>query len=84
MLSNYFREFMYFFFPWAAEDIDWDKGHSFLDKELQQVVRNAELGKRYADKLVQVFRKDKTEAWVLIHVEIQGQRDADFAKRMYI
>ncbi len=84
MLSQYFQDFMFFFFPWAAEDIDWERGYEFFDKELQQVVRDAELGKRYADKLVRVFRKDQTEAWVLIHVEIQGQKDSDFAKRMYV
>ncbi|MBF0101919.1 MAG: cytosolic protein [Desulfobacterales bacterium] len=84
MLSHYFKDFMYFFFPWAAKDIDWNCGYTFLDKELQQVSRDAELGKRYADKLVRVFRKDQTEAWVLIHIEIQAQKESDFPKRMYV
>lgn len=58
ILETYFQEFMSFFFPVAAEGIDWSREYTFLDKELQQIVRDAELGKRLADKLVQVWRKD--------------------------
>jgi hypothetical protein len=84
ILEAYFQEFMVFFFPEAAEGIDWSKGYVFLDKELQQVVRDAELGKRLADKLVQVWRKDGKDAWVLAHVEVQGQERSNFSKRMFV
>ena len=33
--------------------IDWTLGPEFKNTELQQVVRDAELGKRFADALVQ-------------------------------
>ena len=46
-------------------------------------VRDAELGHRLADKLVKVWRTDGEETWVLIHIEVQGQPEPDFAKRMY-
>ena len=68
ILEAYFSDFMAFFFPSIAEGVDWDRGYIFLDKELQQVVRDAELGRRFADKLVQVWRRDGEEAWVLVHV----------------
>ncbi len=68
----------------SREEIDWSRGYAFLDKELQQIVRDAELGKRLADKLVQVWRKDGEDAWVLAHVEVQGQERPDFAKRMFV
>jgi len=84
ILEAYFQEFMVFFFPAAAEGIDWSRGYAFLDKELQQIVQDAELGKRLADKLVQVWRKDGEDAWVLAHVEVQGQERPDFAKRMFV
>jgi hypothetical protein len=41
-LERYFEAFMAFFFPQAHSDIDWARGYEFLDKELQQVVREAE------------------------------------------
>jgi hypothetical protein len=37
---------MAFFFPDAYAEIQWERGHEFLDKELIQVVRAAELGAR--------------------------------------
>jgi hypothetical protein len=82
-LERYFAAFMAFFFPKAHAGIAWERGYEFLDKELQQVVRDAELGRRLADKLVKVWRTDGEEAWVLIHIEVQGQPEPDFAKRMY-
>jgi len=44
IIERYFPEFMAFFFPKAHAAIDWTKGYTFLDKELQQVVRDAESG----------------------------------------
>ncbi len=80
----YFTDFLRFFFPDIHAEVDWSRGYEFLDTELQQVVRDAELGKRFADKLVKVWKASGEEFWVLIHVEIQGQAEANFAKRMFV
>jgi len=48
------------------------------------VVRDANLGRRYADKLVRVWLNSGEEKWVLVHIEIQGQRDTDLAERMFV
>ncbi|MEW6220609.1 MAG: cytosolic protein, partial [Thermodesulfobacteriota bacterium] len=69
ILTRYFPEFMAFFFPAAHGGIDWSRGHVFLDKELRQVTRDAKLGRRLADKLAKVWRRDGGEAWVLVHPE---------------
>jgi hypothetical protein len=45
----------------------------FLDKEFQQIVREAKTTRRYADKLVGVTLRNGTAVWVLIHVEVQGE-----------
>lgn len=47
-------------------------------------MQDAELGRRYADKLLKVFLIDGSEEWLLVHIEAQGQRDADFARRMFV
>lgn len=83
VLERFFPAFMAFFFPDAHADIDWAKGYEFLDTELQQVVRDADLGRRYADKLARVYLRSGEEARVMVHVEIQGQREAEFEERMY-
>jgi len=84
ILELYFQQFTAFFFPPIHSGIDWSKGYQFLDKELQKVVREAKTGRSLVDKLVKVWRKDGTETWVLVHIEIQGQVDPDFAARMYL
>ncbi|EIC20973.1 RpnC/YadD family protein [Thiorhodovibrio frisius] len=55
----------------------------FLDKEFQQIVREAKTTRRYADKLVGVTRCDGTPVWVLIHIEVQGDPESVFAERMF-
>ncbi|MCC5647838.1 cytosolic protein [Nostoc sp. CHAB 5824] len=84
ILQLYFEEFMLFFFPQAHGEIDWTRQPEFLDKELEQVVRDAELGKRLADKLVKIYRIGGEETWILIHLEIQSQSESDFSERMFI
>src|SRR5262245_43586705 len=78
-----FEDFVAFFFPDIHADINWQEGYDFLDAELQQVVHDAELGRRLADKLVRVRRKNGDPIWVLIHIEIQGQFDRTFERRMF-
>jgi hypothetical protein len=84
VIETYFEEFVCFFFPQAYEEIDWSQGFEFLDKELQQVARDAELGKRLVDKLVKIYRRGGEETWVLIHLEIQSQHETNFAERMFV
>ena len=83
-ISLYFRPFMKFFFPRIEEEIDWERGYEFLDQEFQQVVREAETGKAYTDKLVKVWMVNGTEIWVLVHIEVQSQAQEEFPERMYI
>ncbi len=83
-LDLYFEAFLRLLFPEVHRQIDWSRGYESLDKEFQQIVREAELGRRYVDKLVKVWTKDGTECWVLIHVEIQTTREADFPQRMFV
>ncbi len=83
-IEIYFKEFMDFFFPSIASEIAWKKGYEFLDKELQSVVRDAEIGRRHADKLVKVWSLQEKEFHVMIHIEVQSDKDRDFPRRMYI
>jgi hypothetical protein len=83
-LENRFPEFLEMLFPAIHAEVDWSRELEFLDKELQQVVQDAERGRRHADKLVKVWASDGSETWVLIHVEVQGDVEAAFAERMYV
>jgi hypothetical protein len=45
-LERYLRPFLEFCFPAAAKGIDWAVPLEFLDQELQEIVRDADLGKQ--------------------------------------
>jgi hypothetical protein len=84
ILEGYFPQFMAFFFPEAHRAIDWSKGFDFLDSELQQVTREAETGKLIVDKLVKVYLRNGQEEWLLLHIEVQNQKEEEFSERVYI
>ena len=64
--------------------MDWSRGVEFLDNELQQIAKDAALGRRIVDKLARLYLSTGDEHWVLGHVEVQGQGRNDFEKRVYV
>lgn len=73
-----------FFYGEWVDEINFSKGFKFLDKELAEITADFGDGRRYVDKLVQVYMKSGEPKWFLIHIEVQGYTDPDFAKRMFI
>jgi hypothetical protein len=49
-LDKRFEELLALLFPTIHERIDWQQPIEFLDKELIQVVRDADEGRRHVDK----------------------------------
>jgi hypothetical protein len=82
-LEVFFRYFLALFFSDIEAAIDWKRGFVFLDKELQSIRPKTGRGRFYVDKLVKVWLKNGCEEWLLIHIEIQTQRDTRFPRRMY-
>jgi hypothetical protein len=83
-LDYFLADFLQLFFSEAHADIDWSRPCESLDKELQQIAPDAEVGRRFVDKLFKVWLKSGQEQWVLIHIEVQMSDEADFPWRMYI
>ena len=84
VVEHAFPEFIDFYFPHASRQIDWARGYTFLDKELQKIARDGELGRRYVDKLVRVTTLAGEEDWLCVHIEVQGEVDHDFERRMFV
>jgi len=49
-LEQFFPAFLEFVFPQVHAAIDWSREYEALDKDLQQIVREAAVGRRYVDK----------------------------------
>jgi hypothetical protein len=72
VLDQFFPLSVAFLFSDIYQDIDWQRRYEALDQELQQIMHDAEVGKRLADKLFKVWLKNGEEAWVLVHIELQS------------
>ena len=84
IIEELLEPFMEFFFPKLHTDIDFSRGYEIKSKELYKLLKQQEIGKRYADELIKVYLKDGREKWLLIHIEVQGYKEEDFARRMFI
>jgi hypothetical protein len=83
VLDLYFPKFLEFFYPQIYQEIDWCKGYQSLDTELRKITRKATVGRRFVDKLMQVHSRTGNKEIVLIHVEIQGKKQALFQTRLF-
>jgi len=85
LLEDVFDDFLTFFFKEKAKIFDFDRGFEFLNNELAQLFPIDENAEHpvFVDKLVKVFTTEGKEEWVLVHVEVQGYNDKDFAQRMF-
>ena len=83
VIERFFPQLLRFFVPNLYEDVDFSKGFSFLDKEMEQLSIRSVKGAKYVDKLVKVYLKDGKEQWILVHIEVQGYSDKDFSLRMF-
>ena len=85
MLEEVGEDLLRFVFPDVDRDLDLNRGIQFLDKELEEMYPEPEkeMHTRIVDKLFKAFLKDGSERWMLLHLEVQGGRDPEFAKRMF-
>jgi hypothetical protein len=81
-MTHAFQAFMAFFFAHLCSRIDWSRRPRFRDKELAGIGFGDAPDGMVADKLVEVCLCDGSVQWVLIHVEVQAQRDASLARRV--
>jgi len=85
------KEGLEWFFPQAIAllaprlyaKIDWSVPIQFLDKELQAIAFPSKKGRRYVDKLVQVRLRAGADAWLLIHIEVEGRLPGRKALRIF-
>jgi hypothetical protein len=85
MIENVMEDLLLFVDPDIGKELDLERGFEFLDKELAEMYPDPEKpsNTRIVDKLVKVFLRDGSERWMLLHVEVQGKNDKNFARRMF-
>lgn len=81
-LTHAFRDFMTFFFADLCSEINWNKRPRSRDKELAGISFGGATDIMVADKLIEVCLRDGSPRWILIHIEVQAQRDTSLGARM--
>jgi len=80
VIESFFREFLELFFPDEAQQIDFDRIEFLRDEMFTELI----VGDwKHLDLVAKVGLTIGEEKFVLIHIEIQSFRQADFAERMY-
>ncbi len=69
--------------PELHRDIDWHRQVEFLNKELLRFLPEGGAGGGTVDVLAQVWLKSGSPARLLLHAEVQGDPEADFAHRLF-
>lgn len=82
-LDGLLEPFLMMFAPALALRIDWAVLPEALDGELARLFPDAVAGKRIVDRLYKVLLRDGNSLWILIHIEVQAQREDDFTERVF-
>ena len=82
-VESYFPEFIEFYFPKPPTN-SWARGYQFLDQELRAVVQDAELGKRFVDKLAKKRCATAASAGCMRIWKYKGSAQAELPKRMFV
>ncbi|MCL6536507.1 MAG: cytosolic protein [Armatimonadetes bacterium] len=82
-LQGFLKEFLELVAPDLHAMIDWDAPVEFVDKELLPISADSRTQRLYVDSLFRVRLRNGQEALALIHIEVQGDPEALFPKRMF-
>jgi hypothetical protein len=75
ILKGYFPDFMAFVFPPGRRRDRLGAVARRSTKDVAKAVRDAELSRRHADKLMGVFVTDGSECWLLVRIAVRGPRN---------
>jgi len=82
ILRQHFREILEKYFVAMAAAIDWSYAPEWSDKELSRVLARLKRRPRAVDVLVKLRLKAGGEQWIMLHLEVQSGREADFTVRI--
>ena len=84
IIEEFLDEFMQFFYAKYYYLIDKTRPYEVMDKELSKIYPEASEIKRRGDKLIKVPMVGGESQFVLTHLEVQGYKETDYGRRMYV
>lgn len=81
-LDVFFSEIVELAAPDLHAAVDWSRGWESLEQELSRIVGDGGASVAHVDKLMRVWLTSGEEEWLLTHIEVQSQAQAEFPGRM--
>lgn len=81
-LTGFLPGFLQLFLPHVHEAVDWSRPVVFLEGELRRLRRRVKGRRTRADVVVELCLRSGEHALVVVHVEVQSQRDDLLPLRM--
>ena len=82
-IEVFFQPCLELLFPQVAARLDWSHEPAFMDTELQKLTSDSSDTRRHVDKLIRVRTLGGEFHWILLHIEVQGEPEAQFTRRMF-
>ena len=82
-IEVFFQPCLELLFPQVAARLDWSHEPAFMDTELQKLTSDSSDTRRHVDKLIRVRALSGEFHWILLHIEVQGEPEAQFTRRMF-
>ena len=83
IIEDFLEDFILFFAPDLYQQIDFSQKHEFKEKEFNRLFPRAKSRKSRVDKLIKLHLNNGQPQYLLVHVEVQGNSQKDFSKRMF-
>jgi hypothetical protein len=82
-LDCWFQPFLESFWPDIEAQIDWEIPIEDLGQEMQALTNASVVGKQIVDKLYRVSTKSHENLMIILHLEIQGDKEDNFPTRLF-
>ncbi len=84
IIGFFIEDFVAFFMHDLYPKVDFKKKPDFWDKELDKIFGDGkQKDVRHCDKLVRLHLKNGKDCWILVHIEVQKERNHELPKRMF-
>jgi hypothetical protein len=80
---KHFRAIVEVYFPSVAASIDWRYPPQWMDRELSRILPRRRRRPKSVDLLAKVRLLSGEEQWILLHLEVQSDREANFEFRIF-
>ena len=83
IIKMFFYPMLQSLMPKLAEDADRSREPEYLEQELSDITAAIDGGAQHVDILAKIPMKRGSDIWLVLHIEIQGEKGGNLPERMF-